>query len=221
MKKINLPTKITIIRIIISILLFLSIFILYYLDYFSVFNISMYSLIWKYNDLEISVNIINLIILIVFLIGSLTDFIDGNLARKRNEVTDLGKFLDPLADKMLINGMMIFLSINFYSLSNDLKFPFFLVVLMIIRDLVIDSLRFMAAKKGKVIAANIYGKMKTVLEMLSISLILLNGFPFSFIDKDFITLTSISEIICYITTFMSLFSGFIYIKDNFKNIFSE
>lgn len=230
--KINLPTKITILRIVISILLFVGIFILYYLDYFKVLDISNFNLVWVTNSYTVDdvdliikegicVNLFNLIILIIFLFASLTDFVDGYLARKNNMVTDLGKFLDPLADKILINGMMIFLSLNFPSLESDLKFPFFLVIIMIVRDLVIDSLRFMAAKKNIVIAANIYGKMKTVLEMVAISLILLNGFPFSFLDKNFPSLTHISEIVCYLACFMSLFSGFIYLKDNFKNIFNE
>lgn len=218
MKKINLPTKITISRIVLAILLLLGIFVLYYLDYFHVITISQYDL----NISKVTVNLVNLIILIVFLVASLTDFLDGYLARKNNQVTTLGKFLDPLADKMLINGVMIFLAINFKSLEGkDLTFPFFLVILMIIRDLIVDSLRFVAASKNKVIAANMFGKAKTVLEMVAITFVLLNGFPFSFFDSSWPYLIHISDILCYAACFMSLLSGAIYLKDNYKVLLED
>ena len=218
MKKINLPKKITISRIVLAILLLLEIFVLYYLDYFHVITISQYDL----SISKVTVNLVNLIILIVFLVASLTDFLDGYLARKNNQVTTLGKFLDPLADKMLINGVMIFLAINFKSLEGkDLTFPFFLVILMIIRDLIVDSLRFVAASKNKVIAANMFGKAKTVLEMVAITFVLLNGFPFSFFDSSWPYLIHISDILCYSACFMSLLSGVIYLKDNYKVLLED
>ena len=229
-KKINLPTKITLARIILAIILIISIFILYFLDLFKVIDISSFNL-YINSEKNIYVNLINLIILIVFLIASLTDFLDGYIARKYNLVTDLGKFLDPLADKMLINSLMIFLSLNFVSLSNmndyssskevTIIFPFFAVILMVIRDLVVDSLRFMGASKQKVIAANIYGKIKTVTQMIAITLVLLNDLPFSLFDIDFIPYLHISDIMCYVALFFSLLSGIIYFKDNFKVLFDE
>ncbi len=229
-KKINLPTKITIARIVIAVLLVLSIFILYFLDLFKVIDISSFNL-YINKDKNIYVNLINLIILIVFLVASLTDFLDGYIARKYNLVTDLGKFLDPLADKMLINSLMIFLSLNFYSLSNmnnyslnqefTLTFPFFAVILMVIRDLVVDSLRFMCASKQKVIAANIFGKIKTVTQMIAISLVLLNGLPFSLFDINFIPFLHITDLMCYVALFFSLLSGIIYFKDNYKVLFND
>lgn len=213
--KINTPTKITISRIVLAILLLLSIFVLYYLDFYEVVNIASFDM--KIGE-HASVNLINLIILIVFLIASFTDFLDGYLARKNNQVSDLGKFLDPLADKMLINGLMIFLCLNFKSLSDNQNFPFFLVILMVIRDLIVDGLRFMAASKTVVIAANIWGKAKTVMEMVAITFVLLNDFPFSFFDYNFPDLLSITDILCYIACFLSLYSGWIYLKKNFKNV---
>ena len=228
-RKINLPTKITISRIILAILLILSIFILYFLDLFKVIDISSFNI--NIGNSGAYINTINIIILVIFLIASLTDFLDGYLARKNNEVTDLGKFLDPLADKMLINSLMIFLSLNFFSLSslNDYSkgvevtstFPFFLVILMVIRDLIVDSLRFMSASKNKVIAANMYGKIKTVTQMIAITLVLLNGLPFSLFDINFIPFLHISDIMCYIACFFSLLSGFIYLKDNYKVLFND
>ncbi len=219
--KINTPTKITISRIVIAILLLIGIFVLYYLDYFKVINIASFNIPIKGNEELGSINLINLIILIIFLIGSFSDFLDGYLARKNNQVTTLGKFLDPLADKMLINGTMVFLSLNFPSLSSHLTFPFFLVILMIIRDLIVDSLRFVAASKGKVIAANIFGKAKTVSEMFAITFILLNGWPFSYFDAAFPNLLHISDFIAYSACFLSLLSGAIYLKDNYKVLLEE
>src|SRR5574344_2801989 len=100
MKKINLPTKITISRIVISTLLILAMIVVYLLDEFKVIMVSSYDL--SFNGIKM--NLLMIIFWAIFLVASLTDFLDGYLARKNNEVTDLGKFLDPLADKMLINS---------------------------------------------------------------------------------------------------------------------
>lgn len=216
MKKINLPTKITISRIIISGLLIVAIIVCYLLDQFNVINVASYN----FNLGSATLNLLMVIFWFVFLIASVTDFLDGYLARKNNQVTDLGKFLDPIADKMLINSIMVFLSLNFLSTQDALKFPWFCVVLMIIRDLVVDGLRFMAATKSVVLAANYWGKAKTVLQMVAISLIFLNGFPFSYFDSNWPTYLHISDIICYLTTLTSLIGGVIYLKDN-KKIFYE
>lgn len=214
-QKINLPTKITISRIVLAFCLILSIFIMYLVDEFHPF-------ISKANiyigESGAYVNYIMIIIFAVFVIASLTDFLDGYLARKNNQVTDLGKFLDPIADKMLVNSMLVFLSINFVSLNDHLRFPFFCVILMIIRDLVVDGLRFMAATKKVVISANIYGKLKTVFQMIALSIVLLNGFPFNLFDSNWIRYLHISDIFCYLATLISLISGVIYLTENIHMI---
>lgn len=213
--KINLPTKITISRIVLAFCLILSIFIMYLVDEFHPFisNANLYI-----GSSGAYVNYIMVIIFAVFVIASLTDFLDGYLARKNNQVTDLGKFLDPIADKMLVNSMLVFLSINFVSLNDHLRFPFFCVILMIIRDLVVDGLRFMAATKKVVISANIYGKLKTVFQMIALSIVLLNGFPFNLFDSNWIRYLHISDIFCYIATLISLISGVIYLTENIHMI---
>lgn len=214
-QKINLPTKITISRIVLAFCLILSIFIMYLVDEFHPF-------ISKANiyigESGAYVNYIMIIIFAVFVIASLTDFLDGYLARKNNQVTDLGKFLDPIADKMLVNSMLVFLSINFVSLNDHLRFPFFCVILMIIRDLVVDGLRFMAATKKVVISANIYGKLKTVFQMIALSIVLLNGFPFNLFDSNWVRYLHISDIFCYLATLISLISGVIYLTENIHMI---
>ena len=216
MKKINLPTKITIIRIIISILLIIAIAVVYFLDEAKVFSVTQFD----FSLGGVTLNSLMMTFWLTFLIASLTDFLDGYLARKNNQVTDLGKFLDPIADKMLINSIMIFLCFNFVSLNNELTFPWICVVLMVIRDLVVDGLRFMAATKNVVLAANYWGKAKTVLQMVAISLVMLNGFPFSYFDADWLPYLHITDFICYLATIVSLIGGFVYLRDN-KNVFDE
>lgn len=215
MKKINLPTKITISRIGLAIALIIGMIILYLLDEFRVISIAQIGNIKLTSGLGApTINWIMIVIFLVFAFASLTDFVDGYLARKNNEVTDLGKFLDPIADKMLVNSMMVFLALNFVSLGNNVKFPFFCVIVMIIRDLVVDGLRFMAAQKQVVIAANMFGKVKTVTQMFAILVVLLNGFPFSYFDYNWPTYLHVSDWLCYIATFFSVLSGVIYVKQN-------
>ncbi len=220
MKKINLPTKITLARIALATFLILGIVILYLLDEFQVFSIAEVGNI-TLNDGGATINWIMLVLMLVFFIASMTDFLDGYLARKNNEVTDLGKFLDPIADKMLVNSMMVFLSLNFASLAEHQRFAFFLVIIMIVRDLVVDGLRFMVAKKNVVVAANIFGKLKTVAQMVAIVVVFLNGFPFSYFDYNWPAYLHISDWLCYIATFFSVLSGIIYVKQNIKYLFKE
>ena len=218
MKKINLPTKITIARIALATLLIFSIVVLYLCDQFGTINIAQTGNIYLIEG-KATINWIMIILMLVFFVASMTDFLDGYLARKNNEVTDLGKFLDPIADKMLINSMMVFLALNFVSLAGDNKFPFFLVIIMIVRDLVVDGLRFMVAKKNVVVAANIFGKLKTVTQMVAIVVVFLNGFPFSYFDYNWPMYLHIGDWLCYIATFFSVLSGIIYVKQNIKHLF--
>lgn len=86
---------------------------------------------------------------------------------------------------------------------------------MILRDLVVDTMRFVAASKGEVVAANIFGKLKTVFQMVAIPIVLLNGFPFSYFDVSWRNYgLSIAEILIYLSTAMSVISGVIYVVQN-------
>ena len=104
-----------------------------------------------------------LVALILFAAASLTDYIDGNMARKCNLVTDFGKFLDPLADKMLTTAA--FLGFIHLGIGVGITWITFIVL---IREFLITSLRLVSAGKGNVIAANIWGKLKTVSQMVAI-----------------------------------------------------
>ncbi len=210
----NLPTKITFSRIIATVLLIVTLFVL--------------SLIPNLSTPELGntrINLIFLIIFVFFVIASYTDHLDGKLARKNNQVTDLGKFLDPVADKLLVSSMLIFLcSPTFapYNFEQRLFFPVWCVIIMVARDTVVDALRFIAAQKGTVIAANIFGKLKTVLQMVAIGLVLLNDFPFHYLypnnTNPYLTVTAF---IVYAATLVSFISGVIYVYQNRKAFLKE
>lgn len=138
-----------------------------------------------------------LIAALIFMFASLTDALDGYLARKTNSVTNLGKFLDPVADKLLVNSLLIYLS---YVHNIDVL----LVIIMTARDIIVDTLRMIAIENNQVIAAGLLGKLKTVFQMVLIVLILLFSFP----NKDVhIVLIALS----YITTIISVISGVAYL----------
>lgn len=145
--------------------------------------------------------------LIVFGIASLTDYLDGKIARSRNEVTDLGKFLDPLADKLFISSaFIIFLQFD------ELSVPSWAVILIISREFIINGLRMLAASKGKIIAASSLGKIKTVSQIIAVLLIL-----FILLVKKFEIL---SFYIILITTIITLYSGIVYLVKN-SYLFTE
>ncbi len=139
--KLNLPTILTLVRIILVIPLFILIF---------------------FECLPAKI-----ITIICFIVASITDFVDGKLARKNKQVTDLGAFLDPLADKMLIN--LTLLALCYQNLV-----PIWIFAIIIVRDFAVDGIRMMAAKKGITISASYTGKLKTTVQMIALSLVLLN-----------------------------------------------
>ena len=199
--KINIPTKITIARIVAVALL---------LCFLTVATFLKDSVLWDTIG-NTGIRIANLIACVVFILASATDYLDGHLARKWNQVTDLGKFLDPIADKMLVNSILVYACVPF--VAGDTVIPWFCVALMIIRDLIVDTMRLVAAKKGKVVAANIFGKMKTVFQMVAIPVVLLGGWPFTYFDAGW-GYGRICLILIYLATAMSVVSGVIYMVQN-------
>ncbi len=105
--------------------------------------------------------------LAIFIIAALTDYYDGKIARERKEVTNLGKFMDPLADKLLISAAFI----SFVGVR-ELSFPAWMVVLVISREFIINGLRTLAATQGKIIGASLAGKFKTTTQVFAIIIIL-------------------------------------------------
>ena len=207
----NLPTKITFSRIIATVILVITLFVLSFFP-----NLALPTLG------NTRINLIFLIVFVFFVIASYTDHLDGKLARKNNQVTNLGKFLDPVADKLLVNSMLIILAVpafTGYALGTQTAhFPVICVIIMIVRDIVVDALRFVAAQKGVVIAANIFGKLKTVLQMVAIGAVLLNDFPFHYLypNNPYQQYLSVTMMLVYLATFASLMSGIIYVIQNRK-----
>ena len=130
---------------------------------------------------------------VLFIIGCLTDFLDGRIARKRNLVTDFGKFIDPVADKLLVLTTLIMLVYSG-------KMPAWIVIVILCRELAVDGLRMVAVTKGQVIAAGPLGKWKTACQMILISAILIlnlgvfEAWPFTVLAAAVITLTLISGV---------------------------
>lgn len=146
---------------------------------------------------EANLGLRNILVLILFTVASLTDMLDGQIARKRNLITSFGKFLDPIADKMLVNTTLILLSFNHEA-------SIIPVLIMIARDLIVDGLRLSAASQGEVVSAGFSGKLKTVLQMVAIILLLLHNWPFVYLNLP------ISEIALWAAACVSVYSGWVY-----------
>ena len=136
----------------------------------------------------------SLLVLLLFAIASFTDFLNGNIARKRGLVTSFGKFIDPIADNLLVNSKFILFAVQG-------TIPVLAALVMIWRDMVVDGMRMNASASGKVVAAGMLGKIKTVLQMSAIIVLLLQNIPFVFfhIPMDIILL--------YAAVLVSLASG--------------
>lgn len=203
MKKINpkLPNYITIFRMVMVVIILILLLTPWQLIVGSVPNI--------FHD----VNLVYFIAFILFLIASISDFFDGYLARKYHLISNFGKFMDPIADKMLVNSLLILLLVKQAYAPLHMNVPLVAVIVMIARDLVVDGLRLVASERQIVLAANIFGKIKTVLQMSAISLILLNDWPFSLFYG---TTPYVSLTLIYLAAAVSLLSGIIYVGQNYK-----
>lgn len=138
----------------------------------------------------------------IFIISMITDFLDGYLARKKNQITTFGKLFDPLADKITINVTLIFLTLFHYS-------SFIFLIVFIIRDLIVDGSRNIIAKHNLKVEANIFGKLKTIFQTLAIIILI---FASPFIDKGNWIHILLINIPMILASIMSCFSGFIYFK---------
>lgn len=145
----------------------------------------------------------DILVFVLFAVASFTDFLDGKIARSRNLITSFGKFVDPIADKLLVNSMLILFACTS-------RVSVLAVLLMIWRDMIVDGLRMNASAKGKVVAAGMLGKIKTVLQMFAIIFLMLKNLPFAFVG------IPMDQILLWAATIVSLASGiqyFIQLKD--------
>ena len=137
--------------------------------------------------------------LVAFLVASLTDWLDGYIARRFQIVTNFGKFLDPVADKLLVLSTMI-------ALCGLGRFPAWVCIVVLFRELAVDGLRMVAVERGRVIAAGKLGKIKTTLQMVTLILVLLDTAAFG----DF----PIVDVFMYAAVFMTIWSGLDYFIRN-------
>ena len=143
--------------------------------------------------------------LAIFIAASLTDMLDGKIARKYNLVTNFGKFMDPLADKLLVCSALI-------ALSDLGRIPAWVVIVIIARDFIISGFRLIAAEKGIVIAAGWWGKIKTVCQMFMVILLIC--------DFGGSTVHIIENVLIYLALALTIISLIDYLVKN-KNVLSE
>lgn len=147
------------------------------------------------------------IALALFVMASLTDMLDGRIARSRHLVTDFGKFMDPIADKMLVMSALIML-------VEQNRMPGWVCMLMLAREFAVSGFRLVASSKGKVIAAGIWGKLKTVTQMVYISMALILV-PMKQIDLDVHSVWNVAtDVIMYVSMLLTIYSGVDYIWKN-------
>ena len=142
----------------------------------------------------------------VFVLAAITDALDGHIARKNGLVTNFGKFIDPIADKLLVMSALIVL-------VERGRMPGWVCIVMLAREFAISGFRLVAAGTGKVIAAGILGKIKTVTQMIAVIALLLTA-----IDGVFAPLGSFADIAMYVSAFMTVWSGADYIIKHFDCI---
>ncbi len=145
--------------------------------------------------------IAHLIAALIFILASATDWLDGYYARKLNLITNFGKFLDPLADKLLITAALI-------ALVELQLLPAWMAILIISREFAVTGIRLVAAAEGEVIAASQLGKLKTVAQIIAISALMLHNWPFQAISLPF------DMIAIWVATLLTIISGFDYFQKN-------
>jgi len=139
----------------------------------------------------------SLVLAALFVLAAITDFADGFIARKYNMITTMGKFLDPLADKLIVNSAMILMiPIG--------RIDAWIVVIMIMRDLIVDGIRSIASSEGIYIQASILGKQKTLAQIFAVTALMIH-YPFLGMDAHFV-----GTIVLYVAFLLTIYSGMDY-----------
>ena len=194
----NLPNRITIVRLFLTLVIILLLCVP-----FSSFGIQFP----KYDVNGVVVEFNYIIAGFIFIIASLTDFLDGYLARKYDMVTDTGKILDAIADKVLVSPILILLAANGF-------IPVIVPVIIITRDIAVDAIKMQASTKGKVQAAIKSGKYKTACMMVGLTLVFFYNLPFELMN------IRVDLGLLMIACVLSVISGVQYFKIN-KDVFAE
>lgn len=195
----NLPTKLTVLRLILA-------------------GFVIFVLCFPFNNLGVQFPIIYaagvgmelkyMIAGVLFIVASFTDYLDGYLARKNNQVTDTGKMLDAIADKVLVNSVLIILAAQGFMHE-------IIPVVIVVRDIIVNAIKMEAASKGKVVAAIKSGKFKTAALMVGTTLTFFYNLPFELIS------VNVATFLLYIAVILSVISAVQYWNLNKKIIFSE
>ena len=189
----NLPNKITISRIILSVVVLVLLILPFEKLGLAIPDIAVTA--------TLRINIKYIICGVLFLIGSVTDYVDGHIARKYNMVTDFGKVMDAIADKLLVNGVLIILACQGFI---NVIIP----VIIISRDTMVDSIKMVAGQKKGAVGASKAGKLKTVFMMCGVTLMLFYNLPFE------IWSIRVADALIMIATVLSVYSGIEYYVKN-------
>jgi CDP-diacylglycerol--glycerol-3-phosphate 3-phosphatidyltransferase len=184
---VNLANRITLARIFLVPVVMFFLLVKYNIGTFSIGSLTM-----TYNEL---------IAALVFILAASTDGLDGYIARKRKIVTNLGKFLDPLADKLLISAALI-------SLVEMQRLEAWMAIVIISREFAVTGLRLVAAAEGQVIAASALGKLKTWVQIVAITAVMIRNFPFEFFGIPF------DEVAIWAMVIITIYSGYDYFAKN-------
>ena len=202
----NVPNKITVCRIVLSVLLMV----------LMIFPLNKLGI--AFPEIKVAADFIidskYLICGVIFIIAATTDFLDGYLARKYNLVTDMGKIMDAIADKLLVNGVLIILAVEGY-------ISVIVPVVIVCRDIAVDSIKMVAGQKSGAVAASKAGKIKTACMLTGVSLLFFYDLPLSFIKLTIsgaVVRLKVSRILIMIATVLSVFSGIQYFDRNKKFI---
>ena len=195
----NLPTKITVARLVLTVFIVLLLCVPF--SFFG-FNFP------KFDVNGVTVELHYIIAGVIFIVASLTDWLDGYLARKNNQVTDTGKMLDAIADKALVNPILIILAANGF-------IPVIIPVIYVTRDIIVDAIKMEAGNKGKVVAAIKSGKLKTAAMMVGLVLVFFYNIPFEFIN------IRVDLFLLYFACIMAVISAVQYFNLNKDIIFTK
>lgn len=147
----------------------------------------------------------SLVIAGLFVVASITDFFDGYIARKYHMITTMGKFLDPIADKIIVNtAMILMIPIG--------RIPAWIVAITIIRDLIVDVIRSIASSEGIYIQASILGKQKTVAQIIAVTALMIHYSIFG------INAHTVGTVILYVALFLTIYSGIDYFIKLYKSV---
>lgn len=195
----NLPTKLTVLRLILSL-------IIVGLLCFPFYEVGLQFPTYTIGGVAVELQYI--ISGVIFIIASLTDFLDGYLARKNNQITDTGKMLDAIADKVLVNSVLIILAAHQF-------IPVIIPVVIVLRDIVVNAIKMEAAGKGKVVAAIGSGKLKTATLMVGTTLAFFYNLPFAMWN------IRVDDCLLYIACILSIISAVQYFNMNKEIIFPK